>query len=160
MRYGSKEYFGHNDDEKTLCLSRIAESYSKNDLDNKALTYYQKALTISPYNLKIRNKLAVHLLKLNRVQDSKKQFYKVLNDYPENKQALCNLGYIFILEKNFIKSEYYLFKAIQLDPNYLQAYENLILMYKIQNKKEKIVYFINKILEIDPDHKTKVILDI
>ena len=97
---------------------------------------------------------------LNRIQDSKKQFYKILNEYPENKQALCNLGYIAILEKNFIKSEKYLFKAIQLDPNYLQPYENLILLYKIQNKNEKVNYYINKILEIDPDHKAKVILDI
>ena len=97
---------------------------------------------------------------MNRVQDSKKQFYKVLIDYPENKQALCNLGYIAILEKNFIKSEDYLFNAIQLDPNYLQAYENLILLYKLQNKNEKVAYYINKILEIDPYHKTKVILDI
>ncbi len=159
MKYGSKRYFGSTNEEKSLCLSRIAESYSKNDIDNKSLYYYQEALKTSPYNLMIRIKLGVQFLKMNKIEKSKEQFVRIINEYPDNKQASCNLGYIAILNNDFYAAQQHLNKAINLDPDYIQAYENLVLLYQIQNKKKKVREIITKILEIAPEHKARNILE-
>jgi tetratricopeptide (TPR) repeat protein len=158
MKYSGKDFFGNNKEEKALCFSRIAESYALSDMDEKALSYYKDANKLSPYHLDIKIKLGVQRLKMKDLSAAKKEFLSVIEEYPEYKQAYCNLGYLAILENDFKLADSYLNKAIHLDPDYVQAYENLVLSAQIQNKKEQAKVYLNKILEIAPEHKAKEIL--
>ena len=158
MKYSGKDFFGNNTEEKALCLSRIAESYALSDIDMKALSYYNKANKSSPYHLDIKIKLGVQLLKMNELVVAKKEFLSIIEEYPEYKEAYCNLGYLALLDNNFRLAEKHLNKAISLDPDYVQAYENLVLSSQMQNKMEQAKVYLNKILEIAPAHKAKEIL--
>jgi len=158
MKYSGKDFFGNKREEKAFCLSRIAESYALSDMDEKALSYYKQANKLSPYHLDIKIKLGVQLLKMSKLLSAKQEFLSVIEEYPEYKEAYCNLGYLAILENDFKLAENHLNKAISLDPDYVQAYENLVLSAQIQNKMEQAKVYLNKILEIAPVHKAKEIL--
>mgnify|MGYP001204104560 CR=1 FL=1 len=158
MKYDNQEYFGSSNEEKALCLSRIAESYSLNDIDIKALSYYQRANSLYPYSLDIKIKLGVQFLKMKNFSQAKQEFMDVFKKHPEYKEAYCNLGYLAILDNDFQLAEEYLNKAIDLDPDYLQAYENLVLSSQRQNKIDQVKVYLNKILEIAPNHRAKEIL--
>ena len=159
MKYSGRDLFGNNKEEKAFCLSKIAESYALIDIDEKALSYYREANKLSPYHLDIKIKLGVQLLKMKDLYAAKNEFLSIIEEYPEYKQAYCNLGYLAILDNDFQLAEKYLNKAIHLDPDYVQAYENIVLSAQIQNKTEKAKVYINKILEIAPEHKVKEILE-
>ena len=127
-------------------------------MDNKALSYYKEANKLFPYHLDIKIKLGVQLLKMRKLLAAKQEFLSVIEEYPEYKEAYCNLGYLSILENDFKLAENHLNKAISLDPDYVQAYENLVLSAQMQNKMEQAKVYLNKILEIAPTHKAKEIL--
>ncbi len=158
MKYSDKDFFGNDKEEKAFCLSRIAESYALSNMNEKALSYYKEANKLSPYHLDIKIKLGVQLLNMRRLLASKQEFLSVIEEYPEYKEAYCNLGYLALLDNDFKLAEKYLNKAIHLDPDYIQAYENLVLSAQIQNKMEQAKVYLNKILEIAPAHKAKEIL--
>ena len=158
MQYSDKNFFGNNKEERSLCLSRIAESYALHDMDWKALSYYKEANKLSPYHLDIKIKLGVQLLKMQKILAAKNQFSHIIEEYSECKEAYCNLGYLALLDNDFKLAESYLNKAIHLDPDYMKAYENMVLSAQMQNKLEQAKVYINKILEIAPAHKAKEIL--
>ena len=99
------------------------------------------------------------LLKDNRKEDATKIFNQALKLNPTIKEIHLNLGYIAILNQDFITAENSLKQAIALDPDYVLAYENLILSAKLQNKNKQLKFYLNKILEIAPNHKAKQILE-
>ena len=72
-----------------------------------------------------------------------------------NKEALLNIGYIFILKKKYEEAKQKLEYLIQLEPDYLLAYENIILLYLKQNNNVIAKRYLNKILEINPNYEIK-----
>ena len=99
------------------------------------------------------------LLKNNRKEDATEVFNHALKLNPTIKEIHLNLGYIAILNQDFITAENSLKQAIALDPDYVLAYENLVLSAQIQNKMEDTKLYLHKILEIAPNHKAKLILE-
>ena len=158
MQFSSQQYFGNSLEDQALCFSRIAESYSKSNIDEQALINFKKANDLAPYHLDIKLKLGVQFLKMNYLFNANDNFLSIIGEYPDHKQAYCNLGYIAILNKKFDLAEKYLKIAIELDPDYISAYENLVLSSQKQNKFDQVKVYINKILEIAPSHKSKIIL--
>jgi len=159
MQHLGIQYLEDNKNEKALCLSRIAESFAVNNMDEQALSHFQQASKLSPYELDYQLKLGVQLVKLKDYQYAEKMFKSILKEYPLHKEALVNLGYLSILNEDFSVAKNYLTQAIALDPDYLQAYENLVLLAQMQNKMEQAKVYLNKILEIAPNHKARLILE-
>ncbi len=155
MQHLGIQYLEDNKSEKSLCLSRIAESFSFNDLDEQALSMFQQASKLAPYQLNYKLKLGVQLVKMKDYPYAEQVFKGILDEYPLHKEALVNLGYLSILTEDFSTAENYLNQAIALDPDYLQAYENFVFLAQIQNKIEQAKAYLNKILEIAPNHKAK-----
>ena len=158
MQHLGIQYLDDNKSEKALCLSRIAESFAFNDMDEQALSMFQQASKLAPYQLDYKLKLGVQLVKLKDYPYAEQVFKGVLDEYPLHKEALVNLGYLLILSEDFATAENYLNQAIALDPDYLQAYENLVFSAQMQNKIEQAKAYLNKILEIAPNHKAKDLL--
>ncbi|MDG1348609.1 MAG: multiheme c-type cytochrome [Flavobacteriales bacterium] len=159
MQHLGIQYLESNKSDKALCLSRIAESFAFFNLDEQALSHFQQASKLAPYQLDYQLKLGVQLVKMKDYPYSTKVFKSILSEYPLHKQALVNLGYLSILNEDFSVAENYLKQAIALDPDYLQAYENLVLLAQMQNKIEQVKAYLNKILEIAPGHKAKQLLE-
>ena len=142
-----------------LAYSMMGEVFASKDLNKDADTYFRKGTHLMPFIMDYKIKYGSFLLKDNRKEDATKVFNQALKLNPAIKEIHLNLGYIAILNQDFITAENSLKQAIALDPDYVLAYENLVLSAQIQNKMEDTKLYLHKILEIAPNHKAKLILE-
>ena len=142
-----------------MAYSRIGEVYARNNMNSIASEYFERSTQIMPFVIDYKIKQGVFLINQNQLNASKVIFISALALNPTIKEIHLNLGYIFFLEYDFKKADFYLDQALALDPDYILAYENLALSAQMQNKIEKAKVYLNKILEIAPNHKAKVILE-
>jgi tetratricopeptide (TPR) repeat protein len=142
-----------------LAYSRIAEVFVSNGINKDAEKYYKKANSLMPFVISYKIKYGSFLLKDNRIEEATYIFHQALGLNPTIKEVHLNLGYIALLNQDFISAENRLKQAIALDPDYILAYENLVLSAQMQNKIEDTKLYLHKILEIAPNHKAQLILD-
>jgi tetratricopeptide (TPR) repeat protein/predicted Ser/Thr protein kinase len=83
--------------------------------------------------------------------ESINELQKIVERYPEEKQALFYLGFIHDGLREFDKEVYYLNKAIQIDPLYKDPYNWLAYAYDKIGDPDKSIWAINKYIELAPD---------
>jgi len=87
--------------------------------------------------------------------DNTAQFIKVLQKlverYPDEKEAFLRLGRIHRELSKYKESIYYLSKAIEIDSLYKLAYNTLSLAYDGSGDFEKSIWAINKYISLAPD---------
>ncbi|MEE2931077.1 MAG: tetratricopeptide repeat protein, partial [Bacteroidota bacterium] len=140
-------------EELGLTFARIGESCLVLDMSSKALQYYNLAHKHSSSNLTYQIKIGVIHIDNNQLDSAQIIFENVLLQYSKNKEALLNLGYVFILQKQYEEAKKMLEYLIQIEPDYLLAYENMVLLYLRQNNSVVAKSYLNKILEIEPNYK-------
>jgi len=90
-------------------LERIHDNYLL------AISYYQKALRVTPRNANLLNKLGISELKLGERGAARKHFSQALKVDPKNISALNNLGAVDFLDKKYKTAVKYLKQALELD---------------------------------------------
>jgi tetratricopeptide (TPR) repeat protein len=86
----------------------------------------------------LRNTLGIVLLVYeSNPSGAKAIFQKVLDEDPQNVDALNNIGICFQHMKQYSKASDYYGKAIAINPNYSAAYENIASNYITQDKPDK-----------------------
>ena len=108
---------------------QIGQSYHHLKFSDMALDYFGRAVTIEPYNLDYRNKLGTEYLSRGDYQNAKREFEFIIRENPKIAMAHNNLGFIFLLGKEFNAAEKSLHTALRLDPDYLNAHLNLLKLY-------------------------------
>ncbi len=65
------------------------------------------------------------MIKSNEIDDAEEVFMKLLNHYPELKEAYCNLGVINYHRNSMERAKEYFEKALDIDPGFETARDNL-----------------------------------
>ncbi|MFN3939712.1 MAG: tetratricopeptide repeat protein, partial [Chitinophagales bacterium] len=116
---------------------RIGESYLALAVYPQAITYFQKATGVLPYNLDFNLKLGSAYFLANNTAEAEKIFLFIVNENPKYERAWMNLGSIYALKGNYTEAEAAYKKAIDLDPDYLQARLSLTDLYTKTRQKQK-----------------------
>ena len=80
-----------------------------------------------------------------------KQMEKILEQYPEEKQILINIGNYYKSLAQNVKALEYFNRVLELDPLYKRAYNSLAYIYDDIGDVEKSIWAINKYIEISPN---------
>jgi eukaryotic-like serine/threonine-protein kinase len=108
------------------------------------------------YSDKVSQKEKLYIRALEAaVSDNTAQYIKVLKKiverYPDEKEAFLRLGQIHRQLSKYEESIYYLSKAIEIDSLYKRAYNTLALAYDGSEDFEKSIWAINKYISLAPD---------
>ncbi len=137
---------------------RIGEAFFKNNDYPKALLFYKKAITATPYNLDFQEKLGAAYIAMQYLPKAMQTFEFVIKENPKRKIAQCNLGYVKALMGKFDEAEKQYDFAIALDPDYEQALLNKAsLLFQKKNKAESLK-LLNRILKINPENQQANVL--
>jgi len=80
-----------------------------------------------------------------------KELQKIVERYPEEKEAFYELGNYYSDSQLFERAVHYLNKAIDIDPLYKRAYNSLAYTYTDMEDFEKSIWAINKYISLAPD---------
>jgi len=80
-----------------------------------------------------------------------KELQKMVELYPDEKEAFYRLGNYYDGERQFEEAIFYLNKAIEIDPLYKLVYNKLTYIYNDMGDFEKSIWAINKYISLAPD---------
>lgn len=132
---------------------RIAESYYTLAQLQPALHWIKQAVAAAPYNLDFRNKYANILALLNQTNAAIKEYQRVLEEHPENVQALVNLGYLSLANGRPDVCFSYYSRALQLDPDYEMLLLNLSGYYLYTGNTAEAKNCLLRLLKRHPENK-------
>jgi len=128
-------------------LASLKEGEELKRLTAKAVKYSDKASQREKYQIK---SWAAYVSR--NYSESIKGLKKVIERYPDEKEAFYLLGMIYFLNLHELeKAVHYLNQAIQIDPLYKLAYNMLAYTYNEMGDFEKSIWAINKYIELAPD---------
>jgi len=94
---------------------------------DEAITHFQKAEQLDPYNVNVYNNLGAALFQKGQVDEAMAQFQKAQEIDPGEAKAYCNLGVALVQKGQVDEAIAQYQKAEQLDPYYANAYANCAL---------------------------------
>jgi len=80
-----------------------------------------------------------------------RELHKLVERYPEEKEAFCELGDYYRGKRQSEKAILYYNKAVEIDPLYKLAYNGLAYAYNDMGDFDKSVWAINKYISLAPD---------
>lgn len=92
----------------------------KRDETQKAESYFRKSIQLNPQFAEARNNLAACLIQMGKVPEGRVQLIEVLKLYPNNINALYNLGRIELANRAYAQATDHLRKASSLVPEDVQ----------------------------------------
>ncbi|MEO1625281.1 MAG: tetratricopeptide repeat protein [Bacteroidota bacterium] len=133
-------------------LYRIGEAFATSSSHDLALPYLQKAVQDMPYHLEFQEKLGNSYVGLQQLDKAEETYRFVLSENAKRKAALCNLGYVRALKRQFQEAMELYDKAIALDPDYVQALLNKAAMLQFLNRQAEARKLAKRILRIEPEN--------
>ena len=131
-----------------MTYAKIGEVFSRNNLNQKSEQYFLLSMKLMPNVIEYELKYATSLIKHKKLDKALNILEISLSKNKTYKQIYLNIGYIFLLKKEYVKAEIYFNKAISLDPDYIRAYENLLLLNQLTNNLDQVSLYSNKISKI------------
>lgn len=139
-----------NQNDADACNALAIVLSQKNEL-NKALEYFDKAISLKKGNFKaIYNKLNV-LIRLERHEDGIALLRSVTQEYPDHINGWVNLGAILMQKGETDEAVECFDKAIALDPNDFDARFKKGQVLLLQKKYEEAHSLFKKALELSPE---------
>ena len=87
------------------------------------------------------------------VENARECFINTLAMKPDHKEALNNLGYIFLLETRIDVARKHFQKALAADPDYELAWLNLANVYGMEENKTELIKCLKEVLRINPANR-------
>ncbi len=132
---------------------RLGDALSRSGYTEKALPFFEKAVTLAPDVFNFREKLAAGLQKLGRSGRAEKEYREVLQSRSTHKTALNNLGYLYVKRGEFKLAKEYLTKCVQYHPDYEQAWLNLAQLGLLEKNVEDTEKALREVLRINPHNQ-------
>lgn len=133
---------------------RIGEAYTKMQQPQNAVSWYQRAVTISPDMLDFQNKYGACLITLKDNAAAEKVFQLVLKGNPNDATAYNNLGYICLQQGQSTLAYDYLSRSYELNPDNAQTLINLSVWYHANGgSNDKIKKLLTHLLQKHPDNE-------
>ncbi|MFN3950854.1 MAG: hypothetical protein ACK4KT_00465 [Thermaurantimonas sp.] len=114
-----------------------------------ALPHHIKSVELAPYHYEFKIKYAVSLTKIGNIDEALRIFLDVNASIPHLYEVSGNVGYLYLVKKDFVNAEKYLLKSLEENPDYEMAYKNLIQLYlqtnadfKLEALKTKMRYLV------------------
>ncbi|GAB4208935.1 MAG: hypothetical protein Fur0023_20870 [Bacteroidia bacterium] len=127
---------------------RLGEAEHSLQKTQQAEQLYQNAVTLAPYVLEFRNKLAVAQMQNNKPNAAYKNWLWIIKENPMFIQAYSNLGFLKLQQNQKDSAYYYLKKAYALDPDNEMTLSNLIAFYlqisDMDNAKKTAIHLLKK----------------
>ncbi|MCH2043713.1 MAG: tetratricopeptide repeat protein [Saprospiraceae bacterium] len=138
---------------------RIGQAFSSLKDLGRAVSFLERAVELSKYNLDFQEKLGVAYAKMRKHEQAKTCFEFVLKENPDRKLALANLGFMYALRNDINKAMDYYNRALALDPDYITALLNKAGAHLQQKQLAEANTLLKRVLEIQPNHqRAKTIL--
>lgn len=128
---------------------RIGEAYN-NQGGSLALDFYKKATELAPFIPDFRNKYASELLASGNINIGISLLEKLLEEQPNHKEALNNLGFTYLQQGKTQLASLYLNRAIKEDPDYEKGWLNIASLYIVQQNNTEALNAIDEVLRINP----------
>tara|TARA_Y100000385_G_scaffold63585_1_gene62588 strand:- start:3683 stop:5464 length:1782 start_codon:yes stop_codon:yes gene_type:complete len=110
----------------SITYSRIADSYSKYNFNEKSYANYLKSVELSPNNLDFLLKTSVLEIKMFKFEQAKIRLQKVIKFNPNFEKAYYNLGLIYLnVDQDLYLAKLNFEEALKLNPDYIQAKDML-----------------------------------
>lgn len=116
-----------------------------------SLPFHSKALKLAPHHFEFKAKYAIALAKIGQIDEALSLLLEVHSDIPHLYEVSGNIGYIYMVKKEYFNAEKYLLHSLKENPDYKMAYKNLIQLYAITNSKEKLEALQKQILQNSPE---------
>jgi Tfp pilus assembly protein PilF len=116
---------------------RVGQAYFELQQEQKALPWFQRAVSIWPYSLDFEDKYAVCLLTLAKTDEAEKKFEWILSQNPHYVGANTNLGFIYMQQGRGTMAFDYMQRANDDDPDNEQNLLNLAVWYHNNKELEK-----------------------
>ena len=132
---------------------RIGEAYFQQEQNEKALAFYEKAISLKKYALDFQNKYASCLLALGRKEEARKSFEFILQENPNHLAANTNLGFLWMQTGNNGLAFQYMNTANKLDPDYVQNLINLAVWYHNNQRMDLAKKTLQHLLKKHPENE-------
>lgn len=114
----------------------LAESFQNIGEEEKAGSFYRKAVNLGANQSEVRILIAKSLRQKGETEEAVLQFQEVLKEHPEEPESLWEMGNIFLAKQQFAKSEEFFQRLLQLQPDRLAVQEKLMEVYEAQLLRE------------------------
>ena len=132
---------------------RIGEAYFQQEQNEKALRFYEKAISLKKYALDFQNKYASCLLALGRNEEARKSFEFILQENPNHLAANTNLGFLWMQIGNNGLAFQYMKTANNVDPDYIQNLINLAVWYHNNQRMDLAKKTLQHLLKKHPENE-------
>ncbi len=112
---------------------------------------YRKAQQLLPTLMASHFNLAAALQMKGELEEALENYLKA-GGIQSDAKVWGNVGTIWFLRRDFVKSELALKTALAIDPNYTRAWDNLASTLGAQGKIDEAIYACRRALERRPDH--------
>jgi tetratricopeptide (TPR) repeat protein/predicted Ser/Thr protein kinase len=129
-----------------MAYYRLAQYYWNKEFIAKAVKYSKNASQKEKQYIK-----AEEAYQSGRSPAYIKELQKIVERYPEEKEAFYRLGVYSVIQNQFEQALNYLNKAIEIDPLYKLVYNQLAYIYNELGDFEKSIWAINKYISLAPD---------
>ena len=135
-----------NKQQEPMIWNNIAAVYHFRGDFEKAAFFWQKSYESAPRGINPRHRLALALIKLDRLDEARSHLDSILSDYPQNIQAL-NLKGVILWRQNRPREALLLFRqCMQLAPGHGQFLINIGASYNSLGDYHKANLFFNEAL--------------
>ncbi|MBW1916190.1 MAG: tetratricopeptide repeat protein, partial [Deltaproteobacteria bacterium] len=137
--------------DRVLSYIYLGYLYLEDNMPDKAIINFTKALEIDPDNPEAHNNLGVAFARQGKLDDAVMSFEAVLQVKPDHIEAHNNLGNILIRQEKVNRGITYFKDALQIDPSCVAAQKNLGVAFARQDKLEEAVKAYKRAIELEPD---------
>jgi len=134
---------------------RIGEAYSAIGDANRAVTWYQRAVSLGPDHLRFQDKLGVALTQAQRLDEALSTFDRLLAGNPKFETSLNNRGFLLLLMGDTERAEEDFVSALALSPDMelaLANYASLLINTDRADEAREIVRNLIRRFPSNPDY--------
>ena len=133
-----------------VLLNRGMEFAAKEDF-LRAANIFQQLIEEDSNDAVAYNCLGAMQNRMNQFEEAEKSLRHALELVPENIDALCNMGALFISTHRLEEAKVYLEKAIQMNPNYPEVHSNLGLIQMAQGAFVDAEHSFQRAIKLKPN---------
>ena len=116
----------------------------------QSLRFFKTAADGMPFNLEFQEKLGLAQAAMKQWKQAEQTLRYVLKENPKRPLALCNLGYVLVVQNRLKEGETLYDQALALDPEYEQALLNKTAVRLYQKDETAARRLLQRLLKINP----------